>query len=90
MQQPRRFRALVAHLHVVMGHLSNDRLGRMLMMSGAGDGVVQLAKNLQCQVCAMVRPPLRPVWKDFGKVPPLMFTNLHHHGEDGREDSRTM
>ncbi|CAE7765363.1 RE2 [Symbiodinium sp. CCMP2592] len=57
-QQPRRLRALVAHLHVTMGHLSNDRRARMLRLSGANDAAVNLASSLRCQVCAMTRPPL--------------------------------
>ena len=57
MQQPRRLRQTVAHLHVTLGHLSNDRLARMLSLSGGQKSVVELAKNLRCQVCAMVRPP---------------------------------
>ena len=57
-QQPRRLRALVAHLHVTMGHLSNERLSRMLRLSGAKEAAVQLAQALRCQVCAMTRPPL--------------------------------
>ena len=56
-QQPRRLRAMVAHLHVALGHLSNERLARMLMLSGAQSGVVDLARELRCRVCGMVRPP---------------------------------
>ena len=56
-QQPRRLRAMVAHLHVTLGHPSNERLARMLAVSGARAEVVQLGRNLRCQVCAMVRPP---------------------------------
>ncbi|CAE7238450.1 TY4B-J, partial [Symbiodinium sp. CCMP2456] len=56
-QQPRRLRALVAHLHVTLGHLSNERLGRMLRLSGASEAAVALANSLRCQVCAMTRPP---------------------------------
>ena len=56
-QQPRRLRALVAHLHVALGHLSNERLGRMLRLSGASEAAVSLASSLRCQVCAMTRPP---------------------------------
>ena len=55
MQQPRRLRAMVAHLRVTLGHLSNDRLAGVL--SGARESVVQLARGLRCQVCAAVRPP---------------------------------
>ena len=56
-QQPRRLRAMVAHVHVTLGHLSNDRLARMFALSGAQQGVIALAKALRCQICAMVRPP---------------------------------
>ena len=56
-QQPRRLRALVAHLHVTLGHLSNERLSRMLRLSGASESAVSLAGSLRCQVCAMTRPP---------------------------------
>ena len=56
-QQPRRLRQTVAHLHVTLGHLSNERLARMLSLSGGQASVVDLAKKLRCQVCAMVRPP---------------------------------
>ena len=51
------FEGEVAHLHVTLGHLSNDRLARMFILSGAQNNVVQLARQLRCQVCAMVRPP---------------------------------
>jgi hypothetical protein len=56
-QVPRRIRAAVAHLHATLGHPANDRLVRMLTMSGAGQQVLTAASNLRCQVCAMVRPP---------------------------------
>ncbi|CAE7522180.1 unnamed protein product, partial [Symbiodinium necroappetens] len=45
-QQPRRLRALVAHLHVALGHLSNERLGRTLSLSGASEAAVSLASSL--------------------------------------------
>ena len=57
LQQPRRLRSMVAHLHVTLGHLSNDRLARMFVLSGGQEAVVKLARNLKCQICAMVRPP---------------------------------
>ena len=56
-QVPRRIRSAVAHLHTALGHLANDRLVRMLMLSGAGEGILKAARNLRCQVCAMVQPP---------------------------------
>ena len=56
-QVPRRIRSAVAHLHSALGHLANDRLVRMLMLSGAGEQILTAARNLRCQVCAMVQPP---------------------------------
>ena len=35
-QVPRRIRATVAHIHSTLGHPANDRLVRMLLLSGAG------------------------------------------------------
>ena len=56
-QAPRRVRSAVAHLHSTMGHLSNDRLVRMLTLSGAGEQILNVARNLRCQICSMVHPP---------------------------------
>ena len=56
-QAPRRIRAAVAHLHVTLGHVANDRLVRMLTLSGAGNQILTVASNLRCQICAMVHPP---------------------------------
>lgn len=54
---PRRIRAMLAHLHVAMGHLSNDRLARMLTLAGGNRELLEGARQLRCQVCCMVRPP---------------------------------
>ena len=56
-QVPRRIRAAVAHIHSTLGHPANDRLVRMLMLSGAGQQVLDAARNLRCEVCSMVHPP---------------------------------
>lgn len=56
-QVPRRIRATLAHLHSALGHVANDRLVRMLLLSGAGEEILKAARNLRCQVCAMVQPP---------------------------------
>ena len=53
----RRIRSAVAHLHSALGHLANDRLVSMLMLSGAGEMILKAARNLRCQICAMVKPP---------------------------------
>ena len=57
MQHPRRLRQMIAHLHVTLGHLSNERLCRMLALSGSNKAALELARSLRCQVCATVRPP---------------------------------
>ena len=66
-QQPRQLRSMVAHLHVTLGHLSNDRLARMLATSGAREEIVMLGRNLRCQICAMVRPPQATPQVAYGK-----------------------
>lgn len=54
---PRRLRSTLAHLHVVLGHLSNERLGRMLAMASASKELLGGVREMRCQVCNMVRPP---------------------------------
>ena len=54
---PRRLRATLAHLHVALGHLSNERLHRMISLAGGSSELLCGARNLRCQVCNMVRPP---------------------------------
>eukprot|EP00435_Cladocopium_sp_Y103_P025154 s849_g6.t1 len=53
----RRVRRVLAHLHVALGHISNDRLHRMLSLAGASGDLLSGARRLRCQVCCMVRPP---------------------------------
>ena len=64
---PRRVRASVAHLHSALGHLNNDRLVKMLVMSGAGEQVLTAARNLHCQICAMIQPPRDTPQAAYGK-----------------------
>lgn len=47
----------MAHLHVALGHVSNDKLARMLVQNGAKNKVVEAVKQLQCQICRQVCPP---------------------------------
>lgn len=54
---PRRIRSMLAHLHVTMGHLSNERLARMLSLAGGSRQILLGVHNMRCQVCAMVKPP---------------------------------
>ena len=56
-QGPYKMRQALAHLHVVLGHPSMERLVRMLMISGCSNQVVEIAKGLRCQICQAVRPP---------------------------------
>lgn len=53
----KRMRSTLAHLHVALGHVSNDKLARMLVQNGAKDEVVEAVKQLQCQICKRVCPP---------------------------------
>ena len=54
---PRRTRATLAHLHVVLGHLSNERLHRMVSLAGGNADLLCGVRNMRCQICSMVRPP---------------------------------
>ena len=54
---PRKLRSTLAHLHVTLGHLSNERLGRMLSLAGGSRALVDGVKQLSCEVCKMVRGP---------------------------------
>lgn len=55
-QAPYRIRRALAHLHVVLGHPSHDRLSRMLQVAGSGQMVTTTAHGLRCQICEAVRP----------------------------------
>eukprot|EP00435_Cladocopium_sp_Y103_P069464 s181_g33.t1 len=66
-QVPWRIRAAVAHLHATLGHLANERLVRMLLLSGAGEEILKAARNLRCQICAMVQPPRDAPQGVYGK-----------------------
>lgn len=46
---------LRAHLHVVLGHLSNDRLLRMVSLAGGNNDLLCGVQNMRCQICSMVR-----------------------------------
>jgi len=56
-QGPYKIRQALAHLHVVLGHPSADRLKRMLQIAGCSSVVLKTAEGLQCQICQAVRPP---------------------------------
>lgn len=53
----KKLRSVLAHLHVALGHVSNDKLARMLSHNGAKDEVIASVKQLKCQVCMQVQSP---------------------------------
>ncbi|CAE7373456.1 RE1 [Symbiodinium sp. CCMP2592] len=55
-------RSTLAKLHVVLGHVSNAKLKRMLHLNGAKDHILDAAGDLRCQICQSVVPP-RPTPK---------------------------
>ena len=56
-QCPHKMRQALAHLHVVLGHPSEERLTRMLLISGCSQQVIDAARGLRRQICQAVRPP---------------------------------
>lgn len=50
-------RSTMAHLHVALGHVSNDKLKRMLSMNGAKPENLRAVDHLQFQICNQVRSP---------------------------------
>ena len=54
---PKKIRATLAHLHVALGHISNEKLIRMLHQNGAKSSVLEGVKGLDCQICKRVVPP---------------------------------
>ena len=53
----KKMRSNLAHLHVALGHPSNDKLARMLAQNGAKETVLEAAKQLKCQICLQVQSP---------------------------------
>lgn len=53
----KRMRATLAHLHVALGHTSNEKLARMMAQNGAKDEVLDAIKQLKCQICMQVQAP---------------------------------
>ena len=56
-QGPYKIRQALAHLHVVLGQPSAERMQRMLQMSGCSQLVMKTAEGMKCQICQAVRPP---------------------------------
>lgn len=53
----KRMRSTLAHLHVALGHTSNEKLARMMAQNGAKDEVLDAIKQLKCQICMQVQAP---------------------------------
>ncbi|CAE7341218.1 RE2, partial [Symbiodinium sp. KB8] len=56
----RQVRSTLAKLHVVLGHVTNDKLKRMLHLNGAKQHLLDAAGDLRCQVCQKVTAPKPP------------------------------
>ena len=52
----RQLRSTLAKLHVMLGHVTNTKLKRMLYLSGAKDHILNAVTDLRCQVCQTVLP----------------------------------
>ena len=53
----KQLRSTLAKLHVVLGHVSAEKLKRMLHLNGAKDHVLNAVNDLRCQVCQAVTAP---------------------------------
>ena len=53
-QGPYKVRQALAHLHVVLGHPSQERLLRMLHVSGSSNVVINTASGMKCQICELL------------------------------------
>ena len=53
----KKIKSTLAHLHVALGHISNEKLARMMSQNGAKTSVLQAIKDLDCQVCKRVTAP---------------------------------
>ena len=53
----KKVKSTLAHLHVALGHISNDKLARMMSQNGAKPSVIQAIKDLSCQICRRVTAP---------------------------------
>ncbi|CAL1141583.1 unnamed protein product [Cladocopium goreaui] len=51
-------RSTLAHLHVALGHVTNDKLKRMMLLNGAKPELASIIDHLECQICKQVRSPM--------------------------------
>ena len=55
----KQLRTTLARLHVSLGHVSAEKLKRMLHLSGAKDHILGAVSDLRCQICQSVASPTR-------------------------------
>ncbi|CAE7326527.1 psaC [Symbiodinium sp. CCMP2456] len=55
----KQLRTTLARLHVSLGHVSAEKLKRMLHLSGAKDHILSAVSDLRCQICQSVTSPTR-------------------------------
>ncbi|CAE7756515.1 RE2 [Symbiodinium sp. CCMP2456] len=60
-------RNTLAKLHVALGHISQEKLKRMLHLQGAKDHIIAAVGDLRCQVCQAVTAPRAPPKAAYGK-----------------------
>ena len=53
----KQLRSTLAKLHVVLGHVSAEKLKRMLHLNGAKDHILNAVNDLRCQICQAVTAP---------------------------------
>ena len=54
---PRQLRSTLAKLHVSLGHISAEKLKRMLHLNGAKGHILKGVSDMRCQVCQTVAAP---------------------------------
>ena len=50
-------RNALAKLHCTLGHVSNEKMARMLSLEGASKEVLEACKALRCDICSRLAPP---------------------------------
>lgn len=50
-------RSTLPHLHVALGHVTNDKLKRMLL-NGAKPELASIIDHLECQICKQMKTPM--------------------------------
>ena len=57
LELPQATRNMLAKLHGVLCHPSNERLARMLSLEGADEKIIQACKSMVCTICERLSPP---------------------------------